>query len=750
MHPKHQRAAEGSRGGQGRKSDRARIESGRKGESPPRGPAVAPGSDRRIGSGRGSVRARMEDLGLSERERPRTRRTRRWTCGQVDGLSGVSWCWGWPSAWRAAATRARPSRLRGPRAERGNGTGEGAGGTEPAEAPAYPVETVLDGLTNPSGVTFDEYGQLTVCDGAGRVIVVEEGLAKDYVTGFETEFWKIDPETGTKRYQLGPLSAAWLPGYKLVVSDGGKKDGEETILFFDEPGSADSPTAQSGSVGPTTEDEADKGEGNLTGFSVSPDGKTVWVCGQGADAATWVLHLDTETRELTPWASADQNGIEINSPMQTLVWDDDTLLVLYSGAGGVEDGTIVAWSIASKTPKQTWTLPGLKDPMGMARIPGTDELAVVDNNWALTTVNRGRVARVRLGEEDATVTLTGVELAGPTSCAFGPDGKLYVAVLGERFGRDAWRGGRDRRLGRVTLYESVPSPYLVPFDGSFKVEGQPTAPPSDTPGKKSLVKQLGDLKDELRGLQRRLYAQDRNALWLVFQAMDAAGKDGTIRHLLRGVNPAGCEVYSFKQPSAEELDHDFLWRTSKRLPQRGRIGVFNRSHYEEVLVVRVHPEYLGGQRIPMPAGGLDALWRERYASIREHESHVARNGTRILKFWLNVSKEEQRKRFLSRLDEPEKNWKFSVGDVRERGRWDDYMAAYEEALASTSRACAPWYAIPADNKRYMRLTVAQIVTAALREMSPRYPEVDPKDREQFAEMRALLEGEADASSERVG
>jgi PPK2 family polyphosphate:nucleotide phosphotransferase len=289
--------------------------------------------------------------------------------------------------------------------------------------------------------------------------------------------------------------------------------------------------------------------------------------------------------------------------------------------------------------------------------------------------------------------------------------------------------------------EPTPSPYLVPFDGSFRVSDAPTVPPEDAPGKKACRKELDKARDELAELQRMLYAEDEHAVLLVFQAMDAAGKDGTIRAVMRGVNPAGCQVSSFKQPSAEELDHDFLWRTSLRLPERGRIGIFNRSYYEETLVVRVHPEYLKGQRLP---GGidLDTIWDERFASIREHEQHMARSGTVILKFWLNVSREEQRQRFLSRLDEPEKNWKFSAGDVKERGHWDAYMHAYEEALKATSRPWAPWYAIPADSKPYMRATVADIVVRTLRGLGLAYPTVDDKVRATFDAMRTALEDEA--------
>jgi len=235
-----------------------------------------------------------------------------------------------------------------------------------------------------------------------------------------------------------------------------------------------------------------------------------------------------------------------------------------------------------------------------------------------------------------------------------------------------------------------------------------------------------------------LYADNRYALLLIFQAMDAAGKDGTIRAVMEGVNPAGCQVFAFKQPSAEELDHDFLWRTTCRLPERGRIGIFNRSYYEEVLVVRVHPGYLAAQRLP-GLGDPASLWPERFASIRDHEKHLARNGTVILKFWLNISKEEQRQRFLSRLEDREKNWKFSPADVRERASWDAYMAAYEEALRATSRSWAPWYAIPADDKSYMRMVVAETIVERLEALDLAYPGVDEKTAAEFDSMRRALE-----------
>ncbi|MEM6795264.1 MAG: PPK2 family polyphosphate kinase [Acidobacteriota bacterium] len=293
------------------------------------------------------------------------------------------------------------------------------------------------------------------------------------------------------------------------------------------------------------------------------------------------------------------------------------------------------------------------------------------------------------------------------------------------------------------MFEAVKSPYLVPFDGAFDLEKAERQPPSGTPKKKILKARLAEKVEELHDLQRTLWAHDRRAILLVFQAMDAAGKDSTIRAVMSGVNPAGCRVHSFKQPSSLELDHDFLWRSATRLPERGQIGIFNRSYYEEVLVVRVHPEYLGNQRLPGLSGDLSELWSERFESIRDHEKHLARNGTVVVKFFLNVSREEQKNRFIARLDVPEKNWKFSAGDVRERGFWKKYMAAYQDALNQTSRSWAPWYSIPADDKPFMRLKVAEIVVDTLRGLGLSYPRVDPEERARFDEMRELLESEDD-------
>ncbi|MBT8089782.1 MAG: polyphosphate kinase 2 family protein [Gammaproteobacteria bacterium] len=286
------------------------------------------------------------------------------------------------------------------------------------------------------------------------------------------------------------------------------------------------------------------------------------------------------------------------------------------------------------------------------------------------------------------------------------------------------------------MFEAPDSQYLVPFDGSFEVTTASTAPLTD--GHPHKGKHRAKRTEDLNKLQRVLAAGDRHAVLLVFQAMDAAGKDSTIRSVMQGVDPSGCQVFSFKKPSSLELDHDFLWRTTCRLPERGRIGIFNRSQYEEVLVVRVHPEILGYQKLPGELNR-DTIWDERLTSIRQQEEHLARNGTVILKFWLNVSKEEQKRRFLARLDNPDKNWKFEPRDVVERRSWDDYMMAYEAALNATSRPWAPWYAIPADNKSYMRARVADIIIDALQSIGLRYPEPSDKDRAEFAEARAELD-----------
>ena len=285
------------------------------------------------------------------------------------------------------------------------------------------------------------------------------------------------------------------------------------------------------------------------------------------------------------------------------------------------------------------------------------------------------------------------------------------------------------------MFKAPDSEYRVPFDGTFRVADASTVPL--TGGKRHKGKHRRRRTEDLNKLQRVLAAGDKHAILLIFQAMDAAGKDSTIRSVMQGVDPSGCQVFSFKKPSSLELDHDFLWRTTCRLPERGRIGIFNRSHYEEVLVVRVHPKILGYQKLPGEIN-MQTIWDERLTSIRQQEEHLARNGTVILKFWLNVSKEEQKRRFLSRLDEAEKNWKFEPNDVKERRHWDAYMRAYESALNATSRPWAPWYAIPADDKSYMRARVADIIINTLQTIGLRYPEPSAEDRSEFEAARQAL------------
>jgi PPK2 family polyphosphate:nucleotide phosphotransferase len=238
-------------------------------------------------------------------------------------------------------------------------------------------------------------------------------------------------------------------------------------------------------------------------------------------------------------------------------------------------------------------------------------------------------------------------------------------------------------------------------------------------------------------LQDKLYAQDNWSLLLIFQAMDAAGKDGIIKHVMSGINPQGCQVYSFKAPSEPELQHDFLWRTTRCLPERGHIGIFNRSYYEEVLVVRVHPEILKSQKTPASLVGKN-LWEERFEDIRCFERHMARSGTVIRKFFLNVSKKEQKRRFLARLDEPAKNWKFSAADIRERQCWEDYQKAYEEMISNTSTEEAPWYVVPADNKWFTRLVVSSVVVDTLESLDLAYPEVDEAKRKELEAAKKIL------------
>lgn len=285
--------------------------------------------------------------------------------------------------------------------------------------------------------------------------------------------------------------------------------------------------------------------------------------------------------------------------------------------------------------------------------------------------------------------------------------------------------------------EKLAKSYRVEDGKNFRLKDYD---PADTGGwhaKERAEEALQQGVARLAELQDRLYAQDRWAVLLIFQGMDAAGKDGAIKHVMSGVNPEGCQVYSFKVPTEAELRHDFLWRTTLALPQRGHIGIFNRSYYEEVLIVRVHPEVLKAEKIP-PSLVTKNLWGERFEDIRSFERHLARDGTVIRKFFLNLSKKEQKRRFFARLDQPEKNWKFSAADIHERECWDDYMNAYEEMIINTASKYAPWYAVPADNKWLTRLVVSSVIVDALEELDLSYPEVDAVKRKELSAARKLL------------
>jgi PPK2 family polyphosphate:nucleotide phosphotransferase len=279
--------------------------------------------------------------------------------------------------------------------------------------------------------------------------------------------------------------------------------------------------------------------------------------------------------------------------------------------------------------------------------------------------------------------------------------------------------------------------YRVVPGSQVKLKHWPTAVAPLYRDKADYEAQLGAHVKRLSELQNLLYAHNRHALLLIFQAMDAAGKDGVIKHVMSGVNPQGCQVFSFKHPSAQELEHDFLWRTTQCLPERGRIGIFNRSYYEEVLIVRVHPEILKAQSLPDGASKAPKIWKHRFESINQFETHLHRNGTHVLKFFLHLSKDEQRKRFLARLDDPAKNWKFSAADMAEREHWSDYMRAYGEALGATSSAHAPWYAVPADDKLNARLIVSQVIVERLASLKMCFPEPE-LDAAEVAEVRKRL------------
>jgi PPK2 family polyphosphate:nucleotide phosphotransferase len=286
------------------------------------------------------------------------------------------------------------------------------------------------------------------------------------------------------------------------------------------------------------------------------------------------------------------------------------------------------------------------------------------------------------------------------------------------------------------MFEAPPHELLVPFDGSCRLADRTTVPDKKTLQAGDWDGRLEEAKKEIGRLQHKLFADQRFALLLIFQALDAAGKDSTIRHVLTGVNPTGIHVVSFKRPSATESAHDFLWRTTHHLPERGYIGVFNRSYYEEVLVVRVHPEFLEAQRLADEPSA--DFWSRRYRSIVAHEEHLARSGTVILKFWLNISKGEQRRRLLARLEEPNKRWKFNPEDVKERAHWDAYQSAFEDCLNATSRPWAPWYAVPADHKGFMRCQVAEIICNSLSQLRIDFPALgDDRARGLEAVRRAL-------------
>lgn len=283
--------------------------------------------------------------------------------------------------------------------------------------------------------------------------------------------------------------------------------------------------------------------------------------------------------------------------------------------------------------------------------------------------------------------------------------------------------------------------FRVPEGKKLNLKKHATGFTGDYKDKRDAVKALEKNVARMAELQDILYAQNVYALLIIFQAMDAAGKDGAIEHVMSGLNPQGCHVTAFKQPSSEELDHDYLWRCMKNLPERGRLGIFNRSHYEEVLVVRVHPQILQGQQLPADVKSDPKVWQKRFVQIRNFEDYLYDNGIHVIKFFLNVSKEEQKARFLERIAEPEKNWKFSAGDVRERALWNDYMKAYTEAMAATSTEKSPWYVIPADKKWFTRLAISEVIVRKLESLGLHYPKVTDEEMAELLEAKKVLESE---------
>lgn len=284
--------------------------------------------------------------------------------------------------------------------------------------------------------------------------------------------------------------------------------------------------------------------------------------------------------------------------------------------------------------------------------------------------------------------------------------------------------------------------FLAPEGKKINLKNYQTDFTGDYDDKKEAAEDLAENIAKISELQNVLYAQNTDALLIVFQAMDAAGKDSAIKHVMSGLNPQGVQVYSFKQPSTEEMDHDFLWRCSKNLPERGRIGIFNRSYYEEVLVVRVHKEILQNSALPDAVKKDKNIWKKRYEDIRNYENYLSNNGTHIVKFFLNVSREEQKERFLARIDTPDKNWKFSSADVKERALWDDYMKAYEEMISATSTEKSPWYIIPADKKWFTRAAVSNIIIEKMKQIKSSYPQISEDHRASLMEAKKLLESES--------
>lgn len=301
---------------------------------------------------------------------------------------------------------------------------------------------------------------------------------------------------------------------------------------------------------------------------------------------------------------------------------------------------------------------------------------------------------------------------------------------------------RELDKSKIFIYQSKmkinSKDFLVKPGKKVKLKKWPTNVSPVYKSKEQYHQILAEHIREMSSLQSLLYASNQYSLLLIFQGMDASGKDGAIKHVMSGVNPQGCEVFSFKHPSTEELEHDFLWRTTRCLPERGRIGVFNRSYYEEVLIVRVHPDILSSQRIPDASLDKKTIWKDRFNSIVDLEKHLSRNGTKIIKFFLHISKEEQQKRFLQRIDAPEKNWKFSLDDIEERKFWHDYMSAYEDCLGATSTSNAPWYVVPADDKENSRLIISQIILDTLKDLNMTYPHIDAKRRKELDSFKKLL------------